>query len=133
MYGLRLRRSPTLAAAGFIIPIVNFWWPYQAAADLLPPGSPDRRLAGWWWGSYIATIPLAFVVGGLSLVSTAMALVPAVVEIVLLVVMVTAGRGLIEAVGRAHAAAVTQRSHEASARIRSSSPPLPRAERLSRF
>ena len=63
MYGLRLRRSPTLAAAGFIIPIVNFWWPYQAAADLLPPGSPDRRLAGWWWGSYIATIPLAFVVG----------------------------------------------------------------------
>lgn len=47
--GIRQRRSPGWAVAGFLVPIVNFWFPYQSACDFFPEGSPDRRTVGRWW------------------------------------------------------------------------------------
>lgn len=43
------RRDPGLAGAGWIIPIVSVWWPYQDVKALIAPGHPDRARAGWWW------------------------------------------------------------------------------------
>jgi hypothetical protein len=57
--GLPLRRSPGWAAAGWIIPIVSLWWPYQGVRDLFPEGERPRRRLGWWWASYIAASVLA--------------------------------------------------------------------------
>lgn len=64
LLGLPQRRSPGWAVAGFIIPIVNFWFPYQSACDFFPPGSPDRKIVGRWWaawlGAQFATIVALF-------------------------------------------------------------------------
>ena len=46
--GLPARRSPGWAF-GFLVPVVNFWFPYQVARDCLPPGHPYRSRVGWWW------------------------------------------------------------------------------------
>lgn len=47
--GLPARRSPLLATFSFIIPIVNFWWPYQSAMDMIPADDPTRGLVQRWW------------------------------------------------------------------------------------
>ncbi len=42
-------REAGLAGASWIIPIVNFWWPYQTMRDLFPPDQrPANRLLLWW-------------------------------------------------------------------------------------
>jgi Domain of unknown function (DUF4328) len=57
--GLSTRREPGLAGASFIIPFINFVWPYQTAQDLFPNKSMAK--AGTWWlmrlgGSFIGVI-----------------------------------------------------------------------------
>ena len=52
--GLPARRSPTWAF-GFFVPIVNLWFPYQVAADSLPPGDRRRSIVGWWWAFLLLT------------------------------------------------------------------------------
>jgi Domain of unknown function (DUF4328) len=57
--GLSTRREPGLAGASFIIPFINFVWPYQTAQDLFPNKSMAK--AGTWWlmrlgGSFIGAI-----------------------------------------------------------------------------
>ncbi len=51
--GRRSGRSTGLAVAGWLIPIVNLWWPYEDVRDLTPEGDPARRRLGWWWGCYL--------------------------------------------------------------------------------
>jgi hypothetical protein len=50
--GYPARRSPALGVGGWFIPVCNFWFPYQAIRDCLPPSHPDRRMVlhMWlWW------------------------------------------------------------------------------------
>jgi hypothetical protein len=54
---LPARREPAAGVAGFIIPIINLWWPYQSMSDLLPPGDARRPLVLRWF--------LLWMVGGL--------------------------------------------------------------------
>lgn len=105
--GLPARRSPGLATAGFLIPVVNFWWPYAAVRDLFPPGHPGRRLAGPWWAAYLAAsfgtllvLPAAF--GPPPVVVTAV-----VVVAVLSVVAMLLGLRVVAAVLDAHVALAT--------------------------
>ena len=39
--GLSARRDPVWAILGFIVPVVNFWFPYQVARD--SPARPATR------------------------------------------------------------------------------------------
>jgi hypothetical protein len=55
--GLPARREPAAGVAGFIVPIINLWWPYQSTSDLLPPGDSRRSLVLRWF--------LLWIVGGL--------------------------------------------------------------------
>jgi len=59
--GLAVRRTPTAAAVGWLIPVINLWWPLQGVTDLFPlHRRPDRRLAWWWACSVVASFaPLA--------------------------------------------------------------------------
>jgi hypothetical protein len=61
--GLPARREVMWAWLGFVVPVVNFWFPYQVAADALPAGDPGRRRVAWWWGCWIAqgflAVPIA--------------------------------------------------------------------------
>jgi hypothetical protein len=59
--GLPVRRQPLPAAIGWLVPIINLWWPLQGVTDLFVPGHrPDRRLAWWWACSVVSSLaPLA--------------------------------------------------------------------------
>jgi uncharacterized membrane protein YgcG len=48
--------SPAWGVGSWFVPVVNYWFPYQALRDCLPPDDPHRGLVLQWW--------LAFVVGG---------------------------------------------------------------------
>lgn len=49
--GRPTRHEPGMATAGWVIPILNLWFPYQVVADL----ADDDRGAqvGWWWATYL--------------------------------------------------------------------------------
>ncbi len=100
--GLPARRRPGLAACSFIIPVVNFWWPYQSACDLFPAGHPARRLVGRWWALWIG-MAVSGVLGFGSAVA-APSLTPVLVagQIVLVVCAAVAARGVISAVVDVH-------------------------------
>jgi hypothetical protein len=55
-----LRRSPVLGAFGWLIPIVNFWWPYQAMTDALGAGRANARGVKPWWALTVLAIAGAF-------------------------------------------------------------------------
>jgi hypothetical protein len=100
--GLPARRDPVWAILGFIVPIVNFWFPYQVAADSFPPGDPARRAAARWWawtlGQDFAVIPVFIV----SLFSTTAGVIVAVVLIVVPAMAAREGRHLIAALSQSH-------------------------------
>jgi hypothetical protein len=48
--------SPAWGVGSWFVPVVNYWFPYQALRDCLPPDDPRRGLVLQWW--------LAFAVGG---------------------------------------------------------------------
>jgi hypothetical protein len=52
--GLPATHSPGLGVAGWIIPVVDLWFPYQALRDCLPPGDPGRRVVGRMWVCFVA-------------------------------------------------------------------------------
>jgi hypothetical protein len=61
--GLPLTRSPGWGVGGWFIPLVNFWFPYEAARDNLPHGHPARPVVLHWWlgflGQSLAIWPVA--------------------------------------------------------------------------
>lgn len=101
--GIPARRSPGWAIAGFVVPIVNFWFPYQSAADLFPAGHPDRRLAGRWWTWYLVQSGLALPLMITTFFSAVAAVVLAVVFGVAPVLAGLAARRLITGANAAHA------------------------------
>jgi hypothetical protein len=58
LLGLRTRRSPGLACAGWIIPVVNYWWPYQDVRALFPDTHRPTRQLRCWWTLHVLTFPL---------------------------------------------------------------------------
>jgi Domain of unknown function (DUF4328)/Protein of unknown function (DUF2510) len=88
--GFDARREPMLAGIGWIIPIINYWWPFQGMTDCFPEGErPDRRIAWWWAMSIISGVSLVFAAGvpfvpvGVAVVLVALALAPALATAVL--------------------------------------------------
>lgn len=51
-------RGRQLGAFSVLIPLVNFWWPYEAVRDAFPPGSSPPVVLRWWL-SYLAVPFLA--------------------------------------------------------------------------
>lgn len=52
--GFPTTHSPAWGVGSWFVPIVNFWFPYQAIRDCLPPGDPNRAHVLQWWLAYIA-------------------------------------------------------------------------------
>jgi len=50
------RHSPGWAIGGFLVPIVNFWFPYQVARDCFLPQHPGRSTVAMWWGMTLGSI-----------------------------------------------------------------------------
>jgi len=51
--GLPATHSPSWAVLGFIVPIVNLWFPYQSMRDVFPPGHPARSTVKLWWACWL--------------------------------------------------------------------------------
>ncbi len=47
--GLPARRGPLLSTLSFIIPVLNLWWPYQAAMAMVPADDNGRIVIQRWW------------------------------------------------------------------------------------
>lgn len=100
--GLPARRDPIWAALGFFIPVVNFWFPYQVAADSFQFTDPNRRLAGWWWTWYLTSTIAVFVMLVASAFSTATGVIIALIGACTCALSAVYARRLIAAVGAAH-------------------------------
>jgi hypothetical protein len=66
--GRPARRSPGWAVGGWLIPIGNFFLPYQSARDIFRPDERrGRSLVTRWWASYLiaglVNLPLGLVAG----------------------------------------------------------------------
>jgi hypothetical protein len=101
--GLPARRSPAWAVIGWIIPIVNFWFPYQSAIDMLPPGHPARHRVNRWWALYLTMSFSTLVPPLASLASTGVGLALALLVAVLAFAAAAAARSVIDEITRAHA------------------------------
>jgi hypothetical protein len=53
--GLRTTHSPGWAVAGWLVPILNLWFPYQIVRDALPEDDEARTLLGAWWALHISS------------------------------------------------------------------------------
>lgn len=101
--GLPARHDPIWGAVGFIVPIINFWFPYQVAADTLPSGDPARSVVGWWWTWWLAQNFVGIPVLIVSLfVSASTMTAVAVVAAVFPLLAAYTGRKMIAVVGQAH-------------------------------
>jgi hypothetical protein len=101
--GMPARRTPGLATAGFIIPIVSLWWPYQSVCDLFAPGDPRRRVVGRWWALWLGTQFGAVPVLIASLGPLALGVVAALALAVVATFAALAARQVIARIGEAHA------------------------------
>jgi hypothetical protein len=62
--------SAGLGVGSWFIPIVNFWFPYQALRDCLPPGHADGRVVNRMWACFISALILTAVTEVLAFVGT---------------------------------------------------------------
>ena len=62
------------SVAGWMVPIINFWFPYGTLRDLLPDGHPARATVRRWFGCYLVATVGALVVFAAAFVSTALAI-----------------------------------------------------------
>ena len=80
--GLPARRSPAAGVAGFMLPVVNLWWPYQSTRDLFPDDRRRRLVLRWFllWvvGGIVGSVVLLVAVFVDSWVGWALLVVPAV-------------------------------------------------------
>jgi hypothetical protein len=55
--GFPTTHSPAWGVGSWFVPVINFWFPYQAIRDCLLPDDTNRaRILQWW---------LAYIIGGL--------------------------------------------------------------------
>lgn len=100
--GLPARREPVWAIVGFLVPVVNLWFPYQVAADCLRPDDPHRRLVSAWWAFQIGQLVLGASTGAASVFSASVALVLGIATAVCAGLYAYTGVRMIDAIGGAH-------------------------------
>jgi hypothetical protein len=99
--GLPARHSPTWAF-GFFVPVANLWFPYQVAADTLPPGAPQRSTVGWWWALRLVQLLAAVPIFVVALFSLRTAIVLGVIAAVFPVLQAWYGRRMVLEILEAH-------------------------------
>lgn len=101
--GLPARYSPGLAVGAWFIPFANWFMPYQAAVDLLPPGHPQRGVVGRWWVLWLGTQFVGIFVGLASLASVGLGVAIGLIGVVIAVSAAAAGREVVRIVTETHA------------------------------
>lgn len=105
--GIPSRRSPGWAIGGFFIPVVNLWFPFRSAANLVPAEAPSQRLVWRWWALWVSA-NLAALAGSIwALWSVPMALILMIIASAFNIGAAHSGRSLIDTVNRTHASLST--------------------------
>jgi hypothetical protein len=108
--GYPMTHTPGWAIAGWLVPIVNFWFPYQVVRDCLPPHHPGRRLVARWWTLYLVTSFGYFIPVVVSIVvSVGIAYAVAAPFVLLIALEAITARQVVDAVTADHERAVHQR------------------------
>jgi len=100
--GYPARRHHNWAFWGFFVPIVSLWFPYLSAVDCFAPGDPRRRLAGHWWGWFLAQQILPGIIVLVALAGRGPALVLAVAGLTCPVLATYFGLKMMSAIDAAH-------------------------------
>jgi hypothetical protein len=101
--GLPARRGPMIATLAFIIPVVNLWWPYQAALDMVPADDPHRGVVRRWWVLWLGAMLCGLLVYPAAAIFTETAArVVAGVGAVAMLVAAFAARAVVEYVTATH-------------------------------
>lgn len=117
---LPARRSPVWAVVGFIIPIVNLWFPYRSAVDMFPANHPGRRLVKRWWALWIGMGVVGLIMYACAFFSVIAAIVLALVGGALAILAAIAARAMIAEIGRVHADLIQTGSPEPPSALPSS-------------
>ncbi|MFI7587627.1 DUF2510 domain-containing protein [Spongisporangium articulatum] len=101
--GLPATHSPGWTVAGFFVPVISLWFPYQGLRDLFPPGNPARRTARLWFTAYLAHLVLGTVGVGIAFVALPAGAVVVALGTVAGVAQMLLGRAVIKQSLEAHA------------------------------
>jgi len=99
------RRSPGWAVGGWLIPVLNLWWPYQSVVDTVPAGDPALSSIRRWWALWLTTIAASFLVFASAFFSLTITVAAVVVQSAVAIIAALAARVMILSVLRAHAPA----------------------------
>ena len=100
--GLPLRRDPGLGAVSFIIPILQFWWPYRAARDAVGADERAQGLVVRWWIAWIASSLGGFLVFAAAFLPEAFSYLAVAIVGGISVVAALAGRAVVNAMLVSH-------------------------------
>jgi len=101
--GIPARRGPMLATLSFIIPILNLWWPYQAALDMVPADDPQRGVIRRWWVLWLtAMLCVALILPAAAISTETAARAVAGVGAVAMIAAAFAARAVVEYITATH-------------------------------
>jgi Protein of unknown function (DUF2510)/Domain of unknown function (DUF4328) len=109
--GMPMTLDPVWAVVGWLVPVVQIWFPYKVIAGTVPPGDPARRSAGRWWALYIVGGFLFGIVGVVLAFQSRALLVVLVPFLLYSWFEARQGLAMIEGVDAAHARAVKARGY----------------------
>lgn len=104
--GLPSHRSPAWGVGSWFVPIVNFWIPYEAVRDCLPPGDPHRARVGHWWIAWLISTLVGLVVGVSALFSSGLALGLSIPLVLADLAVIAWAPGIVTAIAATHREAV---------------------------
>lgn len=96
------RRRPVLSTLSFIIPILNLWWPYQAALDMVPATDDRRSVIRRWWVLWLFATLCALMIYPAAFVNETAARVVGAVGAVAIIGAAFAARAVVEYVTSTH-------------------------------
>ncbi|HXY28624.1 MAG TPA: DUF4328 domain-containing protein, partial [Acidimicrobiales bacterium] len=108
--GIRSGMSPAWGVGCWFVPIVNFWMPYLAVRDCLPPGDPHRARVLLWWIAWLVAEALGVAAAISALFSSGTALALSVPAALAYVAVVAWAPGIVSAIAAAHRQAMERLS-----------------------
>ena len=108
--GIPAGQSPAWGVGSWFVPVVNFWIPYQAVRDCLPPGDHHRARVLQWWIAYLVTFGVGIAFGITALFSSGGALALAIPIALADLAIIAWAPGIVGSIASAHSEAIARSS-----------------------